>query len=743
MKTKLILSLLFLAFLQSCTPEFPDTPKETVEYIQDDITTLVVPTGHDLRPLALQNTNINLSENSRADMVNIKMFKVENETYTLMYEGFIDKNTTISNVIKVPNHVALIAVQADLATGTREWLVTPSEIQNLKIEDEERIDTEEGKTASSTKISAKSNDDNPPTWNCNDYAAFNGNDDGDYSISTTSTQGLNVNKKTTIYICNGGSWSPSYLNDNNNKLTIYVAQGGTLKLSGNFNSTIYNDGTFNGVNLGMSKDSEVDSWGITNITGNLNTDSKKVNVYGGTFNVSGSFNLNSNGKFYNDGGEVNIGGHFTTSGKFHNKENSALNVAGNFTVNAGEFENECRTIISGHFINNKQAEFSNASYTVITGSLINNSNIDIKIQEGSILKCASIMSNGKIKGDKAYSVIETGKITFNGNNSFQGSLDICSDYYTESMGKNDVINTCSTFISVGACSPGFNSAIDNDNDGVIEGVDVDDANPNVSSYNYPQGQNTYFTSLYEDLYPCMGDYDLNDLVHNYSYKEGVNQNAMISQIEFDYKFPAMGANFNNSFVLRVIDEDDDAVLTLNNTDAYASTEITRLHDSQNNTTLFIFNNLKTIYTDQSGAIINTVNIDYDNIPVISGKVTNINGAYDEFMLKNGELGQEIHPLYNSFHKDYPALNAPTMYNDSSNFLNCSDNSSGNSLFVNSNKFPWVLNDLPVDLPWATEGVSILEAYPNFDDFVISKPGLDWYTDKNGNRRKDKLKNINK
>ncbi len=740
MKTKFILSLILLALLQSCTPDFQNNPEETVEYIQDDITTLVVPDGHDLRPLALQNTSINLSENSRAEMVNVKMFKVENDTYKLLYEGFIDKEKSISNVFKIPNHVELISVQADLATGTREWLVTPTELQNISIEDEERADTEEGKTSTDTKISEKSKSDNPPSWDCDDYKEFNGKDNGDYKISSTTTQGINISKKTNIYICEGGSWSPSYLNDNKNNLTIYIAEGGTLKLSGNFNSTVYNVGTFNGVNLGMSKDSAIDNWGTTNITGSLNTDSKDVNVYGGVFNISGSLNLNSNAHFDNDGGVVNIGGHLTSGGKLHNKENSEMNVAGNFTVNGGEFENECKTIISGNFINNKKAEFSNASYTVITGGLINNSNIDIKIQEGSILKCSNIMSNGKIKGDKAYSVIETGKITFNGNNSFQGSLDICSDYYTASMGKNDVINTCSTFISVGACSPGFNAATDNDNDGVIEGVDVDDLNPNVSSYNYPQGKDTYFTSLYEDLYPCMGDYDLNDLVHNYSYKEGINKNGTITEITFDFKFPAMGANFNNSFVLRVIDEDDNAVLTLNNSEAYSDSEIERLHDSQNNTTLFTFNNLKTIYTDNTGAIINTVKKDYANIPVISGKVTKIDGAYDEFILKSGKLGQEIHPVYNAFHSKYPALNKPTMYNDSSNFLNCSDNSSGNNLFVNSKNFPWVLNDLPVDLPWAKEGVSILEAYPNFDDFVISNPRLDWYSDKNGNRKKDNLTN---
>ena len=738
MKTKSFALLLLVILLQNCTPEFQNTPDEPVEYVQDDITTLVVPNGHDLRPLALQNTNINLSEESRADMVNIRMYKVENDTNILLYEGFIDKEKSINNITKIPNHVELIAVHADLATGTREWIVTPSELQNVVIEDEEIIDDEESKTATETKLSAKINND-PPSWSCNDYDSFNGNDDGSYSISNTSTQGINVNQNTTIYICDGASWSPSYLNDNNNKLTIYVAQGGTLKLSGTLNSTIYNEGTVNGVNLGMNKNSSFNNWGTTNITGNLNTNSKDLNVYAGVFNISGSLNLNSDGDFENDGGQVNIGGHCTLSGDFDNEENSTLNVAGNFTINSnGDFKNECQTIISGNFINNNDANFRNASYTVITGSLTNNSNTDFKLREGSILKCASIMSNDDIKGSKGYSVIETGSITFNGNRKFEGNLDICSDYYSENMGDNDVLNTCSTFISSGTCSPGFQNAIDSDNDGVVAGVDVDDENPNVSTYNYPQGQDSFYTSFYEDLYPCMGDYDLNDLVHNYSYQEGIDKNETITEITFNYKFPAMGANFNNSFVLRVIDQDNNAVLSLDNSDAYSSSEITRLYDDQNSTTLFIFNNLKTIYTDNSGAIINTVKIDYDNIPVISGKVININGAYDEFMLKDGEIGQEIHPVYNALHSQYPALNAPTKYNDSSNFLNCNDNSSGTTLFVNSNNFPWVLNDLPIDMPWVKEGVSILEAYPNFDEFVMSNSALDWYSDINGNRVTENL-----
>ncbi|MBT8385391.1 MAG: LruC domain-containing protein, partial [Bacteroidia bacterium] len=487
--------------------------------------------------------------------------------------------------------------------------------------------------------------------------------------------------------------------------------------------------------LNISKDASFDNWGTTNITGNLSGSSKDMNIYGGTCNVSGSVDLTDNGHLDVDGGRLVISGHVTNSGTFHNKTNSELVVAGNFTVNGnGSFSNECKTTISGTFTNNKKVDFDNASYTAITGAFINNSSSEVTIKEGSVFKSASIRSNAKIKGGKAYSVIETGSITFVGNSSgFEGELDICSDSFTENMRNNKVINTCDTFISPSACSLGYNNVVDNDNDGVIAGVDVNDENPLIASYNYPQGEGSFFTSLYEDLFPCMGDYDVNDFVHKYSYREGV-LNGVINEIQFDYKFPAIGAGFNNSFVLRVMDEGDNAELTLAAGSVYNSAEITRVHDQDNNTTLFVFNNIKSLYTSNTTAIINTVRIDYANIPVISGTVTNIDGGYDEFILQNGEMGHEIHPVFNALHTNYPALNSPSMFNDASNFSRCDDRSSDiTNLFINGNRFPWVLTDLPMDLPWPKEGISILEAYPNFDDFVISNPALDWYSNINGNR----------
>lgn len=730
-KWNIILALL-LVTLHSCSREFQDEASRATNENIDDLSSIIVPDGHDLRPVNLQNASIILSDESIADMVKIRVYKVEGETNKLLLEGAVEKHHAFNTQFLIPNHTETVLIEADLATNTRQYYISPDQLENFILTDDIVEESEEaGRSFPS---------DDPPSWNCDDYSEFNGNDGGNYKITGNVTQGINVNSNTKIYICSGGSWTPSYLNDNSSKLTIYVGQGGTLNLSGTINSKIYNEGTFNGVNANIAAD--LDNWGLTSITGNLSV-SDHVQNFGGTINISGSFNNNEH--FKNEGGSVVIGGHVTLSDKFDNKEDSELIVAGNFTINSGKFKNYCKTTISGTLINNDELECKNASYTLVTGAFMNNSNKEVKVKEGSIFKCASIISSGNIKGDNAYSIIETGALTFNGGKKFKGELDICSNSYTSSMGDNDVINTCSTFISSSSCSPGYNNMVDNDGDGCEGGLDVDDNNPDIATYNYPQGQGLYFTSVYEDLYPCQGDYDFNDLVNNYSYKEGLNngdnhdgQNTYITTIEFNYKFPALGGGYNNSFVLRVIDGDNDAVLTLDASDSYDSSHITRLHDNNNGTTLFVFANLKSIYVDNPNAIINSRQIDYANIPVISGTVTKLNGAYDEFLLRDGVSGQEIHHLYNAIHINYPALNLPSMYNDDSNFSECDDLSTGSNLFVNANGFPWALNDLPIDWPWPKENTTILEAYPNFDDFVTSNPNLDWYSDANGNRNNSKL-----
>ena len=422
-KWNIILALLLLT-LHSCSREFQDEASRATNENIDDLSSIIVPDGHDLRPVNLQNASIILSDESIADMVKIRVYKVEGETNKLLLEGAVEKHHAFNTQFLIPNHTETVLIEADLATNTRQYYISPDQLENFILTDDIVEESEEAGRAFPS--------DDPPSWNCDDYSEFNGNDGGNYKITGNATQGINVNSNTKIYICSGGSWTPSYLNDNSSKLTIYVGQGGTLNLSGTINSKIYNEGTFNGVNANIAAD--LDNWGLTSITGNLSV-SDHVQNFDGTINITGSFNNNEH--FKNEGGSVVIGGHVTLSDKFDNKEDSELIVAGNFTINSGKFKNYCKTTISGTLINNDELECKNASYTLVTGVFMNNSNKEVKVKEGSIFKCASIISSGNIKGDNAYSIIETGALTFNGGKKFKGELDICSNSYTSSMGDND------------------------------------------------------------------------------------------------------------------------------------------------------------------------------------------------------------------------------------------------------------------------------------------------------------------
>ena len=75
-KWNIILALLLLT-LHSCSREFQDEASRATNENIDDLSSIIVPDGHDLRPVNLQNASIILSDESIADMVKIRVYKVE------------------------------------------------------------------------------------------------------------------------------------------------------------------------------------------------------------------------------------------------------------------------------------------------------------------------------------------------------------------------------------------------------------------------------------------------------------------------------------------------------------------------------------------------------------------------------------------------------------------------------------------------------------------------------------------
>ncbi len=90
---------------------------------------------------------------------------------------------------------------------------------------------------------------------------------------------------------------------------------------------------------------------------------------------------------------------------------------------------------------------------------------------------------------------------------------------------------------------------DSDGDGVTDTADEfpNDATRAFSRY-YP-GSSTWGTLAYEDLWPALGDYDLNDVVVRYRSREILNPARAVTALEMDLRLDARGGSLRNGFAV--------------------------------------------------------------------------------------------------------------------------------------------------------------------------------------------------
>ena len=215
--------------------------------------------------------------------------------------------------------------------------------------------------------------------------------------------------------------------------------------------------------------------------------------------------------------------------------------------------------------------------------------------------------------------------------------------------------------------------IDSDGDGV---PDSDDEFPDD-----PSGAKLIeglYTIAYEDLYPSKGDADFNDVVVRLTLEEKIDSQNRLSQIKITTKLLASGAGYHNSFGIdvngqRVILIDDARVLL-------GSTYNSRSYES---------------YVDVSEE---SYTMTFSS-PVERSLVAPM--PYDPFIICNSVEGREVHLPF-----------VETSYTGK---------------VLDSDGFTWALL-VPEDWYWPYESESIMNAYPEFDDWYLSE-GLnssDWY-----------------
>ena len=277
---------------------------------------------------------------------------------------------------------------------------------------------------------------------------------------------------------------------------------------------------------------------------------------------------------------------------------------------------------------------------------------------------------------------------------------------------------------------GSSPQIDTDNDLVPDSVDDYPTDANKAYNNYYPFKNQYATLAFEDLWPYLGDYDLNDVVINYQYNIVTNATNNVVQIIGNYTLQATGGSYQNGFGIEFpinrnqVTDMAGAVLETNQTKAVA----------------ILFSNMrqemKSYNTVLGQAFSDTVNYTL-NMFVSNGPLISQFGlsAYNPFIWNNTPSfgrGFEVHlPNY-----------SPTNLANTNLFGTGQDNSNlnANKFYISkTNEMPWALN-IPVKFEYPFEKNIIYSAYLKFIPWVQSGGSLytDWYLNNNGYRDVSKI-----
>jgi len=270
---------------------------------------------------------------------------------------------------------------------------------------------------------------------------------------------------------------------------------------------------------------------------------------------------------------------------------------------------------------------------------------------------------------------------------------------------------------------------DSDADGVFDDTDEfpNDYTRAFSSY-YPSN-NDFVTLAFEDNWPKVGDYDLNDLVIREQFRTIYNASGDITGFTISGFIDARGAAHHNGFAMRIVGQApsliEEATLTLDNQTFQKVPE-----DYQTDAVLALWQDSHTYtQTNESDkcAHFNTVAecTNFDPVPFLLDVKFNTSPStlnhsdLDFFIFRTNDRSLEIHF----------ANYAPTDLFDSTRFGRFDDTSDpeSNRYFKNAQNLPWALQ-IPTQWRYPQEYIDVIWAYPTYELWVESAgvEGTDWH-----------------
>lgn len=282
-------------------------------------------------------------------------------------------------------------------------------------------------------------------------------------------------------------------------------------------------------------------------------------------------------------------------------------------------------------------------------------------------------------------------------------------------------------------------------DGEVEDYEIQITATGVSIIHYPSAS-SFVTLAYEDNWPQMGDYDMNDVVVSFRTRQYVNANQEVIRYDVEGSLHAMGASYHNGFAVQL-----DGIETQNISSGLINFTVNDTQQAQHpletnadsdDAIIVVAEDLWDSISTTSGCAFYRTNeacTEYQNfnfdvsIPLVNPVPLAIapSGVLNPFIFASpGHYHGEgfATPPGRSLEIHLKNKNVSARFDHSiwGMFADASDYENGIN-FVNENNMPWGL-EMPMLWMHPRERIDILHAYPEFEDFVRTGGGSSptWY-----------------
>lgn len=282
---------------------------------------------------------------------------------------------------------------------------------------------------------------------------------------------------------------------------------------------------------------------------------------------------------------------------------------------------------------------------------------------------------------------------------------------------------------------------DDDDDGVSDHFDDYPTNPDKSFNNYYPSITTNGTLAFEDLWPLKGDYDMNDVVIDYTFNQVTNGQNKVVSLSAAITLRAMGAGYRNGFGFQMpVSTDKIASVTGTHlTENYIQNNPNGTESGQTKATIIVFDNGYTVLekpasdpyvgvnTSPGSTYVTPVTI---NVSIMFTEPIELSvlglPPYNPFIIVNKTRGKEIH-LVNK---------PPTDLADRSLFGTGDDYSvpGNNRYYATQNNLPWAF-DIIDQFAYPYEKKAILQGYLKFAPWSSTSGAVhyDWFVPNPGYR----------